>query len=521
MKPFMMYPPPHFPARLRPAGQVAVLAAAIGLLLVLLLTPFLRAVGAASGDAPLQSPADIATVDDAFGPTVITVTVGTTVRWMNRGGRVHTTTSDVGLWNWTMVPGARFSATFLTPGTYAYHCIYHVSSGMRGRVVVTRQAGPGPTIPPPPPPGGAEGDIVFDDYTGAMSSTSDLFSIKPDGTGKAQLTQTEDLYEAQPRWSPDRQRIAYTASAGASVLDPWRLHILDPVTGQDSAITAGPEHYEPDWSPDGALIAHTSITRMGRQATGSSIDVVLPDGTGARTLISLNSTSFALASPTWSPDGQQIAFTVRSDATGGELYVMNADGSRARRLLAHSGWDDLDAAWSPDGRYVAFASGINRGDVALTTHDIWVVDMRTGVYGIVAMHSVWDLRRPAWSPDGRYLVFSAQIQPQPSPRWALYLVPATGGAVTGPLTMGAEPDWGSEALVPLPTPNPGATPTMVVPPPPPLFPTFPPPEPTLPGPPPTFPPSPEETPTLGPPPVPTSMARARVYLTILNPSHPD
>lgn len=149
MKPFVMHSPLHSLARRRPAGRFAVLSAAIGLLLVVLGPLSLKAAWnpdaarSVLGDAPHQPPqppAEIAVVDDAFDPTLITVTVGTTVRWMNRGSRLHTTTSDNGLWNWTLVPGARFSATFLTPGTYAYHCIYHVGAGMRGRVVVTRSA---------------------------------------------------------------------------------------------------------------------------------------------------------------------------------------------------------------------------------------------------------------------------------------------------------------------------------------------------------------------------------------------
>ncbi len=530
MKPFMSYHNLRSLIRFgRPTRRVAVLVVVLASLLIMLIPLWPKAVPgsgparAAPDDGP-SPPSDVLVMDDAFAPPVITITVGSTVRWVNRGQALHTTTSDTGLWNWTLVPGARFSATFLTPGSYAYHCVYHAASGMRGQVIVTRAPAPGPPIPPPPLPGG-EGEIVYDYYPEAMASTSELFSVRPDGSGQVQLTDTEDLYEAQPRWSPDRRLIAYTASAGASVLDPWRLHLLDPSTKQSWAITAGPEHYEPDWSPDGALIAYTSISRSGRQMTRSSIDVVAPDGSGARTLIALDSTSAALASATWSPDGRAIAFTVRSDATGGELYVMNADGSQAHRLLAHAGWDDLDAAWSPDGNYIAFASGINRGNVALTTHDIWVYDLRRGIYGVVAMHSVWDLRRPAWSPDGQHLVFTAQIQGQPSPRWALYLVPALGGAVSGPLTLGAEPDWGSAALVPLPTPNPASTATVEPPPPPPLppaFPTFPPPEPTLPGPPPTFPPPPEPelTPT-GEPPVPPITVRARVYLTVLNPTSSD
>ena len=74
--------------------------------------------------------------------SVVTVTVGATVRWTNHGQSVHSSTSDAGHWNWTMVPGASFSVQFLWPGTYPYHCVYHRAAGMTGTVVVTARAAP-------------------------------------------------------------------------------------------------------------------------------------------------------------------------------------------------------------------------------------------------------------------------------------------------------------------------------------------------------------------------------------------
>jgi hypothetical protein len=91
------------------------------------------------------------------------------------------------------------------------------------------------------------------------------------------------------------------------------------------------------------------------------------------------------------------------------------------------------------------------------------------------------------------LVFTARYQVDPQ-RWALYIVPAVGGTVSGPIASGVEPDWGAGAMVPAVTPEPLPTGTPPEPPTPPPFPTIPPPEPTPTGPAPTFPP-PEPTPT--------------------------
>jgi Tol biopolymer transport system component/plastocyanin len=457
---------------------------------------------------PNQATTEIAVLDNRFDPTTVTVTVGSIVRWTNRGANLHSTTSDAGHWDWTLVPGASFSARFLAVGVYGYYCKYHRAMGMTGRVVVLRDLppasgtvppsstpGPSPTPGPTALPGGD--DIVFDYFATEVDSASrtDLFVVAADGSGKRQLTNTATMSEAQPSWSPERRRVAYTVTQGDPAVGPWQLAVLNLDSGQSRAITAGREHYEPDWRPDGSLIAFTSLTRSGQVVVSSELAVVAPDGSGYRVLLRLNSTYYSVGNPAWSPDGQQIAFTLESGTAGGELYVMDIATGTARKLLDHPGWDDIDPAWSPDGRYIAFASGVARGSVTATYHTIWVLNRTTGAAGAIVTVPEWDLRGPSWSPGGLEIVFSARFQVTPA-RWALYVVPATGGAVRGALSVGVEPDWGSGTLLPLPTPVPGATITPITPPPPPTFPPPPTelPPPITPGPsptaplPPTFPP---------------------------------
>jgi len=71
----------------------------------------------------------------AYVPDDLTVATGTTVTWSNNDAIAHTSTSNTSGWNsGTIAPGGRFSFTFQTPGTYAYHCTIH--PGMVGTVVV-------------------------------------------------------------------------------------------------------------------------------------------------------------------------------------------------------------------------------------------------------------------------------------------------------------------------------------------------------------------------------------------------
>jgi plastocyanin len=92
--------------------------------------------------------------DFTFSPSTLTVKVGTTVQWTNTGPSSHTTVSDAGLWaSGTLSPpsggggygggsGGTFSYTFMTTGTFGYHCAIHPPTlaqyrGFVGSVVVT------------------------------------------------------------------------------------------------------------------------------------------------------------------------------------------------------------------------------------------------------------------------------------------------------------------------------------------------------------------------------------------------
>jgi plastocyanin len=74
----------------------------------------------------------------SFLPAVVTVVRGQAVAWTNSDPiSSHTTTSDTkGIWDsGTLPPRQTFTFTFVTPGTYTYHCTIH-GTLMSGAVVV-------------------------------------------------------------------------------------------------------------------------------------------------------------------------------------------------------------------------------------------------------------------------------------------------------------------------------------------------------------------------------------------------
>lgn len=104
------------------------MAAAL-LALVLLLAPTAAGAGAATQPVDIQF--------DSFSPSQLDVLPGETVAWSNGSPRVHTVTSDTGLFDaGQLAPGASFARQFDDPGTYAYHCTIH--AGMVGEVDVRR-----------------------------------------------------------------------------------------------------------------------------------------------------------------------------------------------------------------------------------------------------------------------------------------------------------------------------------------------------------------------------------------------
>ncbi len=83
---------------------------------------------------------DVAIGDKFFAPTVLTISVGDTIRWINEGDAHNTTSGPVGdpdgLWeSGFMTGGDSFSRTFDTAGTFQYFCTFHEEE-MQATVIV-------------------------------------------------------------------------------------------------------------------------------------------------------------------------------------------------------------------------------------------------------------------------------------------------------------------------------------------------------------------------------------------------
>ena len=150
--------------------------------------------------------------------------------------------------------------------------------------------------------------------------------------------------------------------------------------------------WDPSWSPDGQKIAFVS-NRDGNH------EIFVIDAHG-RNPVQLTRDPDFDADPNWSPDGLRIAFV--SERNGNkEIYVMDAEGKNVVRLTRHD-WRDDDPNWSPDGRKIAFMS--DRGE--FRNFEIYVMSAN-GKNPVRLTRSPGSDVTPSWAPDGQKIVFTS------------------------------------------------------------------------------------------------------------------
>lgn len=110
-------------------------------------------------------------------------------------------------------------------------------------------------------------------------------------------------------------------------------------------------------------------------------------------------------SPALSPHGDAIAFTSRRDGVS-KIYVVSLDGTGSRAVTDGADGGDLDPAWSPDGRKLVFVRGRPE-----ERRDLYILDFDAGGPPRRLLQGTDDdparVGGPAWSPDGALIVFSA------------------------------------------------------------------------------------------------------------------
>ena len=192
-----------------------------------------------------------------------------------------------------------------------------------------------------------------------------------------------------PRFAPNNQTITYMEYKN----NLPRVYIYDLLTGEREIVGDFPGMtFAPRFSPDSKSV----VMSFSDPKTANS-EIYLMD-INTRSLERLTKDSGIDTSPSFSPDGEQIVFN--SDRGGSpQLFTMNKDGTNIKRISKGRGVYG-NPVWSPRGDLIAFVKNIK------PNFYIGVMDTNGENERIVVQD--FSLESPAWSPNGRYLIFYRQ-----------------------------------------------------------------------------------------------------------------
>jgi Tol biopolymer transport system component len=104
--------------------------------------------------------------------------------------------------------------------------------------------------------------------------------------------------------------------------------------------------------------------------------------------------------PALSPNGRQLAVTVRPSSQHGDVWIKQLDRGPSMKLTL-DGLDHYNPAWTPDGKRVTYTSN------AQGYFDLWTKPADGSTAAALQFGEKLDLFNPRWSPDGTWLLFNS------------------------------------------------------------------------------------------------------------------
>ncbi len=214
-------------------------------------------------------------------------------------------------------------------------------------------------------------------YSSAEHGDLDIMVMNANGSNASNpLHLTTNISNDQhPSWSPDGTSIVFEARRNDN-LDLYTVSASTP--DAEARVTSAPgDDYVPDWGPPGPT---------------TKIYTVKPDGTDVQPV----TLAIDGGNPAWSPDGSRLVFSDR-----GDLFTIQPDGRGLAQLTADSTQPgtDIEPSYSPNGQKMAFVVVDSQGRSSLYTVNI------NGGTGLAKLTDGPSDRSPVWSPSGTRIAF--------------------------------------------------------------------------------------------------------------------
>ena len=229
----------------------------------------------------------------------------------------------------------------------------------------------------------------------------DVYTIHVDSSGFERLT--SDGRSHHPTWSPDGKRLLFIHDPEPGTR-PTELSVMDRDGGNRRVLRViAPVIYSAAWSPNAQTLAISALTGEPPRA---GLFVLPANGKGELRLLIVDAWT-----PSWSPDGKKIAFTLEHPRGHWSIHVAKIDGTGDVRLT-DEGVDSGSPAWSPDGKRIAFDkfTGVEG------RQQVFVMNADGSNVRPITTSTAWSCEHPAWSPDGTELAVACRSAAVPCGR---------------------------------------------------------------------------------------------------------